>query len=259
MAPPISIQLHTLREFMGNGGHVEVVERLGRIGFMGVEGGVPAGVEPLEWRKLVEDNGMVICSSVGPVLNPENAAQTIDYFQALGVRYVMSGYYPVDRYADREAIARVADELNVGYELAKGSGITFLLHNHDWEFQRIDGELKMDLLIERCPAVRLILDVYWAANHGAEDPVEMVRHLAHRAPMFHLKDGMMQQGEPMLACGSGKQDFPAILAAADPDVLAWTSVELDHCATDMWEAVEQSYRYLVGEGLCAGRVDVAAV
>jgi hypothetical protein len=38
-------------------------------------------------------------------------------------------------------------------------------------------------------------------------------------------------------------DFPAILnAAAGP--VEWLIVELDRCATDMMEAVAQSYRYL---------------
>ena len=41
--------------------------------------------------------------------------------------------------------------------------------------------------------------------------------------------------------------------AAAADQAAWHIVELDHCATDMFEAVEQSYRYLVAEGISKGR------
>ena len=44
-----------------------------------------------------------------------------------------------------------------------------------------------------------------------------------------------------------------------PGVLAWSRsarwhiVELDRCATDMFEAVERSYDYLVGNGYSRGR------
>jgi hypothetical protein len=46
-------------------------------------------------------------------------------------------------------------------------------------------------------------------------------------------------------------DIPSVLAAAPH--AAWHVVELDRCDTDMFEAVEASYRYLVGNGLSAGR------
>ena len=35
---------------------------------------------------------------------------------------------------------------------------------------------------------------------------------------------------------------------------AWLIVELDHCATDMFTAIDNSYRYLVDRGLGHGRV-----
>ena len=43
------------------------------------------------------------------------------------------------------------------------------------------------------------------------------------------------------------------IQAADPKVLEWLIVELDSCATDMMEAVTKSCRWLVQNGLGAGR------
>ncbi len=56
----------------------------------------------------------------------------------------------------------------------------------------------------------------------------------------------------MVGVGSGKQDMKKIVAAADPKVTRWLVVELDACDGDMWTAVEDSYHYLVGNGLAAG-------
>jgi hypothetical protein len=52
----------------------------------------------------------------------------------------------------------------------------------------------------------------------------------------------------MTAAGDGKVNFPAIVEAAGPNT-RWMIVELDRCATDMFEAVVRSYKYLVGKGL----------
>ena len=55
----------------------------------------------------------------------------------------------------------------------------------------------------------------------------------------------------MTAVGEGKMDVPAIVAAGEGST-EWLIVELDRCATDMMEAVEKSYTYLVGKGLARG-------
>ena len=56
----------------------------------------------------------------------------------------------------------------------------------------------------------------------------------------------------MVAVGDGVVDIPGVLAASP--AARWHIVELDRCDTDMFEAVERSYDYLVGNGsLGAGR------
>ena len=48
--------------------------------------------------------------------------------------------------------------------------------------------------------------------------------------------------------GIERYDF----AAADQATLQWIIVELDDCATDMMQAVRESYAYLTAEGLAEG-------
>ena len=96
------------------------------------------------------------------------------------------------------------------------------------------------------------LDVYWAANFGAVDVPALIRKHADRLPNLHIKDGPLVQEEPHVAVGAGKMDIPAVIGAADENVLLWNVVELDHCGTDMMQAVRESYAYLVGEGLAKG-------
>ncbi len=104
----------------------------------------------------------------------------------------------------------------------------------------------------RAPDVFSQLDVFWAAHAGA-DPVKITQQNRSRLPYLHLKDGPAKKGWPMTAVGKGELNIPAIVGAADPNVLEWLVVELDACDTDMIEAVRDSYNYLVSTGLGHGR------
>jgi sugar phosphate isomerase/epimerase len=55
----------------------------------------------------------------------------------------------------------------------------------------------------------------------------------------------------MLAVGEGKMDFAPIIEASH-GTCDWLIVELDRCASDMMEAVANSYKYLVSEELGRG-------
>jgi sugar phosphate isomerase/epimerase len=86
------------------------------------------------------------------------------------------------------------------------------------------------------------VDTYWAAVGGADVP-ELLRTLGDQVLALHVKDGPGVKDEPHTAVGKGTIDVPSILAAA-PDALR--IVELDSCATDVFEAVAESRAYLAG-------------
>ena len=93
------------------------------------------------------------------------------------------------------------------------------------------------------------IDTYWVKTAGL-NPAEVVAELAERAPLLHLKDGPAQKDKAMLAAGKGVMDFPDILQhAKTPE---WIILEMDSCATDMLEAVQESYDYLTQQGLAKG-------
>jgi hypothetical protein len=56
------------------------------------------------------------------------------------------------------------------------------------------------------------------------------------SPASQVKNG------PMTALGKGVMDFAHILQSAQPSM--GLMVELDECATDVFEAIDQSYQYL---------------
>ncbi len=249
--PPISVQLYSLRD------HTKddlpgVIKRLGAIGFAAVEPAGFFGHEPAAVRAMVEDAGMRVLSSHSPWANRGAIDEAVATAQAFDLD-VVAGGYGRDAFADAQAIARTCDEVNDLCAALAPHGLRLFLHNHAWEFDRLDGAWGMSLVAERCPDVLFEIDTYWAANFGANDPAEVVRSFANRAPFLHIKDGDLVEGSANLTVGSGRMDIPAVIAAADPTVLRALVIEFDRCDSDIWQAVEASFHYLVDQGLGQGQ------
>lgn len=246
---PISIQLYTVREQMKDGNHLAVLKQIADIGYKGVEGS-GFGLSPKEWRKVVEDLGMVNSSTWGNP-TPETVNAFIDEAHELGVKHTVCGFWTQD-FESMDALKRTADKLNSVLPAIKAAGLTLSTHNHWQEFEILEGRLVVEHLLELCPDLTLEIDVYWSSNFGANKPEEMVAKFGSRAPLLHIKDGPQVRDEPMTAVGSGTVNLPTVFAAVDEKVTDWYIVELDHCATDMLEAVAESYRWLTEKGYASG-------
>jgi hypothetical protein len=60
-------------------------------------------------------------------------------------------------------------------------------------------------------------------------------------------------GEPMTAVGRGEVDVGAALTAGEHR--EWHVIELDECATELFEAVGESARWLVDLGFSSARTN----
>lgn len=131
--------------------------------------------------------------------------------------------------------------------------MTLGYHNHFWEFATMpDGRPALLHLFDHlAPTVFAEVDIYWA-QVGGVDPKDLVTQLGSRVGLLHVKDGPADEpASSMVAVGDGVIGVPAVLEASPS--ARWHIVELDRCATDMFDAVERSYDYLVGSGLSRGR------
>ncbi len=246
---PISLQLYTLRE-AAKADFVGVLKRVAAIGYKGVEPAGLHGINPKEFKRIVTDLGMVISSTHSPCAQADNLPETIAVLGELGLTLVVAGY-GVNECKDLDAIKATAEMMEKMDQTLRAAGITMAIHNHWWEFEKLGDRLKFDIFAELAPNVRFEMDTYWAANFGANDSAKLVKKYAQRCPLLHIKDGPLVKDQPLLAVGSGKMDIPAIVKAADK-ATKWLVVEQDNSATDMFECVESSYKYLTGNGLAIG-------
>ena len=243
-------RLYTVRDALAED-FAGVVRKIASIGYVGVEPAVDhLGATPEEAGRLFEDLGLAVPSAHAPLPLGERKNEVLDTMAALGCECIVSGRGP-DDFATMDRIERTCDLFNAANGVAAEAGLTFGIHNHWWEFQQVEGQYVYRVMLERLdPDVFFEIDTYWVKTAGP-DPAEVVRTLGTRVPLLHIKDGPANRQEPMQPIGSGVLDWPAIVQAGGSHT-EWLIVELDRCATDMTEAVQQSYDYLVGEGLARG-------
>lgn len=247
---PISVQLYSLREAAQHD-FAGVLERLGRAGFVGVELAGFNNLPPAAFGSVAREAGLVVSSA--HVMAGPDFADRVDTMLSLGCATLVIPYLPPENFIDLDAVKRSADLINEANAVARASGAAVGYHNHWWEFETIlDGRSAFTHLYDHLSDdVFVELDTYWTKVGGA-DPVEVINAFGNRVRLVHVKDGPADvPGSDMVAVGSGEMPVADIVAAATH--AEWHVVELDRCDTDMFEAVEASYNFLVGRGLSRGR------
>ena len=177
----------------------------------GYKEGKIGGIDMMEFKKMVEDAGLVITSShVNPPtreytksnLNEikEYWKKTADDHAKLGVKYLIQPGQPKTR--SLEETKYVCEVFNEAGKIVKAAGIPFGYHNHEMEFAKVvaggteslfgrrqKGDVIYDIfLAETDPSLVFFeMDVYWAVM-GQVDPVEYLKKYADRIKVLHIKD-----------------------------------------------------------------------
>ena len=247
---PIALQTYTLRDaFEADfGGTMKAVAEMG---FRGIEVGGAYGQEPAEMARAITDLGMAVCSNHGTLPTAETLAQVLDQQRALGSTRLVSGFGP-DDLKTVDGCQAGAAKLQAAADLLAPHGISVHVHNHYWEFHRVeDGRYPLDIMLEAAPGIFSQLDLYWVAYGGA-DPAEVLGRHGARVELLHVKDGLLGGEYHFQALGTGQVDLPTAIQAADPAVTQWLILEQDLSDGDMMADVQTSYDYLTSRGLAQG-------
>lgn len=260
---PIAIQVYSVRneatkDFEGT------MRSLKEMGFDGVELAGLYGMESaVACKKVLDQIGLELVSAhVGFEFLEDDAA--LDDYAATGMNFIAIPWMPAPK--DEEELKSCITQIRNAGERCKARGMQLLYHNHDFEFNKINGQYILDTYYQEIPAdlLQTELDTCWV-NVGGENPAQYVRKYTGRAPIVHLKDFTGSKTNNMYALigtdtakeesngkfefrpvGFGKQDFPAILAAAEDAGADWVVVEQDSPALDKtpMECAKMSIDYL---------------
>ena len=141
----------------------------------------------------------------------------------------------------------VRDFLPVAKTLRAG-GKYFMYHNHDKEFQKVDGKIILEHLAERFSPEEMgfTADTFWI-QVGGGDPAYWIKRLSGRVPCIHLKD--YAYGRKMAVVGEGNLNFDAVFDAAENAGTKYMLVEQDDCyGEDPFDCLKRSYAFLKAAG-----------
>ncbi len=239
------VQLYSVRKEMLEDA-AGTLKQLARIGFRQLESarsvkGNYYGLQPKEIRKIAEDLGMKVRS--GHVGIDKDWQQSVDQAAEAGQEYLICSSLPsqgqtVDNYR------KCADIFNKAAEDCRKQKIFFGYHNHATEFEKENGRVLYDVLLEQTdPAlVKMEMDIGWLVVTG-NDPFAYFKKYPDRFPLWHLKD-MDLQKKQSTEFGKGGLDVKKLVENAKRSGMKYFFVEQEEYAVSAFESLTADYRYL---------------
>lgn len=248
----IGLQLYSLRDDVGDLGIKKVLEIVAQMGYVNLEtagynNGKLYGMDPAEFKKIVDDLGMRVTSShLGRNLSGDREADmnwwnvAVEAHNAAGMKYMIMPSSPLHgEGATLDNVKRYGEYFNEIGLISAGASIRFGYHNHAFEFEnKVDGVPVYDLLIENTSADHVIFenDVYWT-QRGGFNPVDYLKKYPKRIQILHIKD------EKAIGA-SGTIDFKAIFDQFYANGGKDWYVEVERYEGTPQEDVKQSYDFL---------------
>lgn len=241
----IGLQLYTIRDAMKKDvpGSLKQVSDIGYkyLELADYKDGKFYGYMPADFKKLADDLNMEIISSHAGVnpkgITDDEAKKMAEDHAIVGAKYCMQ---PFVADADRKTIAgyqRMVAEWNKVAKIMKESGVKFGYHNHNFEFDTVEGKIPyFDIFLAEMDKdlTTMELDLFWTTKAG-QNPVELFKKYPGRFQLFHMKD-MYTKEAPFVKTassdfapvGEGVIDFREILAAKDIAGMKYMFVEQDN-------------------------------
>jgi sugar phosphate isomerase/epimerase len=170
--------------------------------------------------------------------------EVIEDAKQLGQHYIVVPYLQAEDRKGVDAYKKLAARLNHGGEMCKQSGMQFAYHNHDFEFQPMDGTTGYDILLNETDKslVQFEMDLYWVSFAG-KDPVQMIKKNPGRFSLWHVKDMEKTEQRRFTEVGNGSIDFKKIFECKKKSGMQHFFVEQDVSAAPL-QSIQTSIEYL---------------
>ena len=183
----MAFQMYSVRELIGNpekyaANHETTLKELAKMGYTAIEAanygdGKLYGIAPEQFKADIEAAGLKVLSShVGHNLNNEELKsgnfegalkwweQCIDAHKRAGMQYIVNpGVNFPKTLAEAEVICKYLNKVG---EMVNAAGMKFGYHNHSHEFNKVEGKVWYDYMIEHTDADKVFfeMDAYWAVR-----------------------------------------------------------------------------------------------
>jgi sugar phosphate isomerase/epimerase len=240
---PIGVQLYTVRTLLERD-FEGTLAGLAAIGFREVEFAGYHGRTPQAVSTALARAGLVAPSAHVPMeAVRDGLPRVLDGALVMGHRHVVVAWLPEEQ-RTVDGYRAAADLFNRVGQQAAAAGIRFAYHNHAFEFDRLDGRMPYDVLLERCDPryVAFEMDLYWVTK-GGQDPLAYFARWPGRFPLVHIKDSTGPPEHRMVDVGAGIIPWKAVFARREQAGIRHYFVEHD-APPDPLASVWRSFEYL---------------
>jgi len=241
----VGLQLYSVRKEMLTDA-VGTLQTLAKIGFKELESarsekGNYYGLKPAEIKKIAADLGMTVRS--GHVHVDENFHQAMDQAAEAGQDYLICSSMP-SQGQTIENYEKCADIFNKAAEDCKKHNLIFGYHNHEEEFEKVNGKVLYDILLEKTDPnlVKMEMDIGWLIVTG-NDPYKYFEKYPDRFHLWHLKD-MDLTKKVSVEFGKGGVDIKGLLKNASKTGMKYYFVEQEEYAVTAIQSLKDDMKYL---------------
>jgi sugar phosphate isomerase/epimerase len=247
----IGLQLYTVRDKIKQDLD-GTLNQLAEIGYNSLEAagysftdGTFYGIKPKALSERLKALGMTLNSS-HTICEPNTADKTFADAAEAGCKFVVYPYLAAPLRTNIDDYKVIADKFNKLGEIAKKYNIRFGYHNHAFEFEKMNNQMGMNILLgETDPKlVTFELDLYWVTK-GGQNPVEFIKKHPGRFELFHVKDMVKTNDQFFAPVGTGRINFESIFKIKETAGMKMFFVEQDSFRDYApIESVKMSFNYL---------------
>jgi sugar phosphate isomerase/epimerase len=204
-----------------------------------------------EFKKLLRANGLTTPSGhygMDSFFKSGNINEIDDAIEAATIleqEYVTIPYINPDLRKNANDIKSLVNWVNVAAKRVQNAGLKLAYHNHNFEFEPVEGQMLMEVLLKNTDPdlVDFEMDVYWVVRAGQE-PIQWLENYPGRFKLIHAKD--MDKTDPKLntEMGSGSIDFKKIFEETKSEGVKYYIVEQENYKIDPYASIAQSNKYL---------------
>ena len=258
----IGVQMYTVRDYCKSESEIELsLKKIKAMGFTMIQ---VSGFGPHDNNHLAEilkGLDIEVCGTHSPwdrIADKDELKKLIKEHKKIKCTEIGLGAKPEAFPNSYEGYTRFIARLNDICKTVRDAGLTFGYHNHAFEFQKFRANpgaaavCAIDRLIEECPELNFIPDVFWIQTGGA-NPGMYLDKLKGRVKIVHFKDYRVINGNnrQFAEIGEGNLDWADIIPRCERCKIPYAVIEQDgDFLTDPFESLALSRKYLVDNGYC---------
>ena len=192
-------------------------------------------------KQVCKDLGMTLRS--GHVHIDDKWKQTMDEAAESGQEYIICSTMPAAGQTT-DNYKKVAEVFNKAGEECKKLGLKFGYHNHEYEYEKHNGQVLYDVLLDNTQPdlVHMELDLGWVIV-GGKNPLDYFNKYPGRFPLWHLKD-MDLEKKHSVEFGKGQLDIVAMLKNRKQSGSQYFFIEQEEYASTPFESMQYNMEYL---------------